>query len=157
IVIRHQDKAVTVDVGKTSAETEHGELITLPAPSFIENGVTYVPLKLLNAAFGVQLSWQSTTSSVLLTLPDTSYKLPAVPRGSITPGKPAITNQQKTFIVGKKSFAVQMITVSLLDPRIDLDIALAGDEVGKVEELKGIADRNGAILAINGTFFDAYT
>jgi exopolysaccharide biosynthesis protein len=157
IEIRHRDKAVAIDVGKSSAEMAYGALIPLPAPSFSENGVTYVPLKLLSAAFGVQLEWQANTSSVLLTLPDKSITLPAIPRGSLSFGKPAITNQQKTFVVGKKTFAVQMVTVSLLDPRIDLDIALAGGEVGKVEELKGIADRSGAILAINGTFFDAYT
>ncbi len=157
IEIQHQGKTVTIDVGESSAETKDGTLIPLPAPSFSESGVTYVPLKLLSAAFGVQLDWQANSSSVLLTLPDKSITLPAVPRGSLTAGKPAITNQQKTFVVGKKAFTVQMVTVSLLDPRIDLAIALAGDEVGQVEELKGIAARNDAVLAINGTFFDAYT
>ncbi|MNN11689.1 hypothetical protein D3C81_1246560 [compost metagenome] len=50
-----------------------------------------------------------------------------------------------------------MVTISLLHPKIELDVALAGDTIGKVEDLSSIAKRNKAIVAINGTFFDAYT
>jgi len=157
IDMAHNGKSVTIVTGQPGAKMADGELITLPAPAFAENGVTYVPLKLLSAAFGVQLEWQAKTSSVLLTLPDKSIALPAIPRGSVAASRSPITSGQKTFTVGKKKFTVQMVTVSLMDPRIDLDVALAHGEVGKVEELKSIARRNGAILAINGTFFDAYS
>ncbi|MNI52427.1 hypothetical protein D3C73_1072080 [compost metagenome] len=50
-----------------------------------------------------------------------------------------------------------MVTISLLHPKIELDVALAGNTVGKVEDLSSIAKRNNAVVAINGTYFDAYT
>lgn len=45
----------------------------------------------------------------------------------------------------------------MLHPKVSLDVALAGDTIGKVENLSSLAKRNQAVVAINGTFFDAYT
>lgn len=45
----------------------------------------------------------------------------------------------------------------MLHPKVSLDVALAGDSIGKVEDLSSLAKRNQAVVAINGTFFDAYT
>jgi exopolysaccharide biosynthesis protein len=157
IDIQHDGLTVSIVAGETHAITSERETISLPVPAFADQGITYVPLKLLSAAFGVKLEWQSDTLTVLLSMPDRSIVLPAVQRGALAPNKPAIASYQKTFTVGNKKFPVQMVTVALMDPRIHLEIALAGDEAGQVEELQDIAKRNGAILAINGTFFDAYT
>lgn len=50
-----------------------------------------------------------------------------------------------------------MVTISLMDPKVRLKVALAGDMVGKVEELSSLAKRHKAVVAVNGTFFNAYT
>lgn len=155
--IVYNGKTVTLIVGQTTVDL-NGEPLHLPAPAFVDRGVTYVPLRLVDIAFGLKLEWRSATSSVLLTLPDQSQLvLPAVPREALQAGKPPIVSEQKTFTVNNKKFNVQLVTVSLLDPKVELDVVLAGDKAGKVEALDSLANRKGAAVAINGTYFDAYT
>lgn len=55
--------------------------------------------------------------------------------------------------VGTKSFSVQTV---LLPKGFPVDIGLAKDAIGHVEDLKGIADKRKAEYAINGTYFEAY-
>ncbi|BBI32210.1 phosphodiester glycosidase family protein [Cohnella abietis] len=55
--------------------------------------------------------------------------------------------------VGSKSFSVQTISI----PKgLPVDIGLAKNTVGNVEELKSMASRRNADFAINGTYFEAY-
>jgi exopolysaccharide biosynthesis protein len=56
-----------------------------------------------------------------------------------------------------KSFAVTGVKVDLKDPRVAVKVGLAQGCVGRTEALAGMAKRNGAVAAINGSFFDAYT
>ncbi|AJY76964.1 phosphodiester glycosidase family protein [Paenibacillus beijingensis] len=156
IDIVNADKNVTIVVGEMKASI-NGAAVMLESPPFTKDGITYVPLKFVSFALGIQLEWKANISAVLMTWNGQSMQLPVIKRGSIQEDANPIIAEQRTFKVGNKTVPVHMVTVSLLDPRIDLDIALAGNEIGKVEELKSIASRNGAILAINGTFFDAYT
>ncbi|KAF6582198.1 copper amine oxidase, partial [Paenibacillus sp. EKM208P] len=62
-----------------------------------------------------------------------------------------------SFKVGSRTFSAKVVTISMLHPKVSLDVALAGDSIGKVEDLSSLAKRNQAVVAINGTFFDAYT
>jgi len=54
-----------------------------------------------------------------------------------------------------KPFRVLYIFANLEQTRVKLQ--LAGDTIGNVEELSSMAWRNGALAAINGSFFDAYS
>lgn len=55
--------------------------------------------------------------------------------------------------VGRTTFSVQTVTIPKGMP---VDIGLAGNAVGEVEELKNLAVRRKADFAVNGTFFEAY-
>ncbi len=57
--------------------------------------------------------------------------------------------------VANKSFSVAVVDVPLGSVRLKL--GLARERVGATEPLADIARRNGAIAAINGCFFDAYS
>lgn len=149
-------KKLTLFIGKTTAYVDQTPIALEDVP-FIDQGVTFVPLRLVSDTLGMQLKWRTETSSVSVTLADQTVQLPIVkrtPAGSST--KPIVSAQQ-TYKVGGHSFTAQVVTISLMHPKIQLDVALAGDAIGKVEELSSIAKRNHAIVAINGTFFDAYT
>lgn len=148
-------------IGQRTA-TLNGESLTLPGAPFSENGITYVPLQTVSQALGLRLQFDSITSSITLkgTVDGVTsdVRLPVIPRGTLqAQSKKPIVKQTKVFKVGKRSYSVQMVTISLLHPGVTLDVVLAGNEVGKVEDLKSMAKRNKAVVAINGTFFDAYT
>ncbi|MDO7905053.1 phosphodiester glycosidase family protein [Paenibacillus sp. JX-17] len=142
--------------GSTSAWVNDKKM-TLTSSAFRENGTTYVPLQFIAQQLGFQAKWNNNTSSVLLTAGKDSMTLPVTARGSISTSTKPVTAAKKTFNVGGRSFSAQVVTISMLDPRVQLDVALAGNQVGKVEDLRSIAKRNQAVVAINGTFFDAYT
>ncbi len=59
--------------------------------------------------------------------------------------------------VGQSRVTVNIVEVDLNDDRIRIEAALAGDIVGAMEELSALAARRGAVAAINGTYFDAYS
>ncbi|MBA9084205.1 exopolysaccharide biosynthesis protein [Fontibacillus solani] len=133
------------------------EMVTLKQVPFAENGTTYVPLQWISESLGLSVKWDKDASSLHISYNDDSVSVPFITRGSIQAAASPIVSERKTYKVGSKSFSVQKVTISLLHPKIELDVALAGNTVGKVEDLSSIAKRNKAIVAINGTYFDAYT
>lgn len=156
IDITDGEKQLTLFVGKTTAQKD-GAPVTISDAPFSENGTTYIPLQFVSEALGYSLEWGKNPSAVSISRGNAKASLPAVTRGSVTNGAAPIVSVRKTFKVGGKSISAQMITVSLMHPKIKLDVVLAGDKAGKVENLSSIAKRSKAAVAINGTFFDAYT
>lgn len=147
---------LTLYLGQKTASAS-GKTAQLTDAPFRDNGAVYVPLQFISSQLGYQLEWVKENSSVKLTHNGSTEALPIVSR---TTGKAAfkpIVSERRTFKVSGRSFSAQMITVSLLHPQIELDVVLAGNTPGKVEDLSSIAKRSGATVAINGTFFDAYT
>ncbi|MNO37113.1 hypothetical protein D3C76_271910 [compost metagenome] len=156
MVITQEDTQLTLITNQTTAHINEEAVVLKQAP-FTENGITYVPLQWISSSLGLTIKWDKNASSIHISSQDDGIVVPYVTRGSIKAEASPIVSERKTFKVGSKSFSVQMVTISLLHPKIELDVALAGNTVGKVEDLSSIAKRNKAIVAINGTFFDAYT
>ncbi|MNO77282.1 hypothetical protein D3C76_683850 [compost metagenome] len=156
IVITQQDTQLTLFMNQATAYI-NDEKVTLKQAPFAENGITYVPLQWISNSLGLSISWDKNASSIHISNDQDQAILPFTTRGGVQASASAVKNERKTFKVGSKSFSVQMVTVSLLHPKVELDVALAGNTIGKVEDLSSIAKRNKAIVAINGTFFDAYT
>jgi exopolysaccharide biosynthesis protein len=156
IVITQNEKSLTFTVGNKTAQINEETLPLTQAP-FVENGATYIPVAPLVQVLGYATKWSDTATSLSLQLGETIVTLPVAKKGQFPAGSKPIVTERKSFKVKSKSFSVQMVTISLLHPKIQLDVALAKNELGKVEDLSSIAKRNKAILAINGTFFDAYT
>ena len=63
----------------------------------------------------------------------------------------------KVMQVGQNKVTVNIVEVDLLDLRTRIEISLADDIVGAMEDLSALAARKGAVAAINGTYFDAYS
>lgn len=156
IVIRRDGKEIVLHVGRSEASVG-GETQTLDAPPFALDGVTYVPLRFVGAALGLKVEWQPQAGTVSVARGEGEVRLPVIPLGSIRTDVPPIVHEARTFKVDGKTFKAQMITISLMDPRVELDVVPAGGEIGRTEALSAIAERYGAALAINGAFFDAYT
>nr|WP_051459354.1 phosphodiester glycosidase family protein [Paenibacillus zanthoxyli] len=132
--------------------------VSLTALPFSDSGTVYVPLASVSDALKLKLQWDKETASVRFTdAQGKSFRLPVLTGALIRPESSAAASSRHTFKVGGRSFAVQIVTVSLLHPKVRLDVVLAGGSVGQVEELRSMAKRSQAIAAINGTFFNAYT
>ncbi|MDG0810791.1 phosphodiester glycosidase family protein [Cohnella rhizosphaerae] len=140
-----------------AAATLNGASLTLKAAPFNKGGSLYVPLSALTSAFGWTVRWERDPDAAQLVAQDgASLRLP-VARGKHPADMKPVEQAAKRFKLGGKSFDAQVVTVSLLHPDVRLDTVLAGDRIGKVEELGSMAKRTKAKVAINGTFFDAYT
>jgi len=151
-----KDVKLTLYLGKATAYI-NDKPVTLEELAFSDNGTTYVPLSFISEPLGLQLEWNTVASSINLKNGEDSATLPVLAGSLISQDSQPIVSSKKTYKVGSRSFSVQMVTISLLHPKVKLDVVLAGNTVGKVEELSSLAKRNNAIVAINGTFFDAYT
>ncbi|GGG00428.1 hypothetical protein GCM10010912_51660 [Paenibacillus albidus] len=156
IQLEKADVSISLTLGQTTASV-NGKKVTLSHPAFRDNGTTYVPLSLISQSLGVKLTWNKESSSLTLADGEAAATLPVLNGTLIQPTSPAVVSANQTYKVGGKSFRVQTVTVSLLHPKVNLDVILAGNTVGKVEALNSLAKRSGAVAAINGTFFDAYT
>ncbi|AGA57214.1 MAG: copper amine oxidase [Thermobacillus sp.] len=156
IVLRREGKEIVLHLGWSEAGIG-SEAMPLDAPPFALDGATYVPLRFVGTALGLSVEWQKEINAVRIAQQDGDVRLPVVPLGSIRTDKSPIVHESRTFKVGGKSFKAQIITISLMDPRVELDVVPAGGKIGRTEALSSIAERHGAMVAINGAFFDAYT
>lgn len=77
-----------------------------------------------------------------------------VPRADATAN---VWSSSQTVTIGKKNFSVKAVYINLKSPWIRIKPALGGGYVGGTEELSALARRHGALAAINGTFFNAYS
>ncbi|PZD94189.1 copper amine oxidase [Paenibacillus sambharensis] len=156
IVIHKDAKQITLYVGKTQASVDDKK-VTLDDKPFTEEGVVYAPLKFICQNLGLSAKMDGATSSLFVTYQEDTYKLPVINKGvKVSSGEP-LKHAKRSFKVGGSSKAVNIVTVSLLHPSIDLSVGIAGGTVGRVEELKTLASRHKAVVAMNGTYFDAYS
>jgi len=151
-----KDVKLTLYLGQATAYI-NDKPVALTELAFSDNGTTYVPLSFVSGPLGLQLEWNAAASSISLRNEDAAATLPVLTGALIKQESQPIVSSKKTYKVGGRSFSVQMVTISLLHPKVQVDVVLAGNSIGKVEDLKSLAKRNNAVVAINGTFFDAYT
>ncbi|MFK4304402.1 MULTISPECIES: phosphodiester glycosidase family protein [unclassified Paenibacillus] len=155
IEIAQGDTRLTLFAGQSTAKVNDQTIRMQKAP-FTDNGSTYVPLQFISQHLNLQVSWQKETSSVHIKQGTTSVRLPVF-TGKLPSSTTPIQTAHKSFKVGSRTYSAKVVTISMLHPKVNLDVALAGNTIGKVENLSGLAKRNQAVVAINGTYFDAYT
>ncbi|WP_025685090.1 phosphodiester glycosidase family protein [Paenibacillus maysiensis] len=155
IEIAQGDTRITLFAGKSTAKV-NDQTVRMHSIPFTDNGSTYVPLQFISQHLNLQVSWQKETSSVHIKQGTTSVRLPVF-TGKLPGSTIPIQTAHKSFKVGSRTFSAKVVTISMLHPKVSLDVALAGNSIGKVENLSGLAKRNQAVVAINGTYFDAYT
>lgn len=156
ITVVKEDKRLTLTIGSLTALVNESP-VKLTAAPYTAEGVTYVPIGFIAGQLNLALTWNGETSSVTIASGDVSADLP-VAQGiqDLSAAKP-VESGARSFKVGAQTFRTNIVTVSLLHPKVHLGVALAQGTIGSVQELKSIAVQNKAVVAINGTFFDAYT
>lgn len=162
VLIENKSNIVRLKIGNKQVEV-NSTFKTIDAPPFIDNDITYVPLRFVSTILGGEPTWDAKTATVNIEMDKKIITLSTVkyyPKSSTTVSKSnenPITVATKSFKVGTKTIKANVVTIDLTDPSIDLKIGLAQDLVGQVEDLDEIVKRNEATVGINGTFFDAYS
>lgn len=156
IAVQGSEEIVELFVGRQEIAV-NGERAAIDAAPFAANGITFVPLRVIVEALGLQVEWEPTKQEARIAKGDAFVAIPAVTeqRWKESLGSP-VKHTTKTFTVHKKSLHANLVIVDLLHAKIDLSVGLAEGGVGSVSSLESIAQRHQAAVAINGTFFDAY-
>ncbi|MDG0872095.1 phosphodiester glycosidase family protein [Paenibacillus thiaminolyticus] len=156
IDVRANEDTLSLTVGSKKAQV-NGAVKQMDAAPFVEGGTTYVPIRFVGEAMKLQMKWDKAASALLFDTPKGKQKLPVVSMERLNRAAAPIEQKQKTFTVGKKRMSASIVEIDLLHPKIRLDVAVAGGKIGSVDSLKHMADTSKAAVAMNGTFFDAYT
>jgi Exopolysaccharide biosynthesis protein related to N-acetylglucosamine-1-phosphodiester alpha-N-acetylglucosaminidase len=105
----------------------------------VRDGRTYLPARRIAEAFGYEVGWNEPAKAVLIG-----------PKGNL-PAPPAPARVITHYSHGKAT-VVEIPPGAPVRPAV----ILARDQLGKTESLASMAERTGAIAAINGTYFNAY-
>lgn len=136
-------KDILLRVGSAKA-TVGGKETTLDEPPLVRNGTVFVPLRFCAEALGSSVDWNPTAREALIESGDKVVRV-----------RPAGNRNSVNHYVKK----IDGVTASVVEiPRGSLrpDVVLGQNRVGGTEELASMASRSGAVVAINGTFFEAY-
>jgi len=101
----------------------------------------------------ISLSRQLIKSSAALLL-TTSMMIGGTP--ALAAYSPSVSAVTKLVYAQGKNFNVNVVTIDLTDPTLELAPAVADGGIGHDASLTSIIDREHAAAAINGTFFNAY-
>lgn len=155
IEITKENSTLTLQLEQSAAVVD-GEKVAMNAKPYRNNGTVYVPLQFIGRHLDLEYKRNHSTSSVSVTDPSKSVSLPVMTGKGITTSAKPITTARKTFKVGSRSISAQTVTISLLHPKVELDVVQAHNTKGRVEDLKSMAKRSKSVVAINGNFFAAY-
>ncbi|RJG25610.1 phosphodiester glycosidase family protein [Paenibacillus thiaminolyticus] len=156
IDVRADEDTLSLTVGSKKAQV-NGAVKQMDAAPFVEGGTTYVPIRFVGEAMKLQFKWDKAASALVFDTAKGKQKLPVVSMERLNRAVAPMEQKQKTFTVGKKRMSASIVEIDLLHPKIRLDVAVAGGKIGSVDSLKHMADTSKAAVAMNGTFFDAYT
>ncbi|MGG3837344.1 phosphodiester glycosidase family protein [Paenibacillus thiaminolyticus] len=156
IDVRANEDTLSLTVGNKKAQV-NGAVKQMDTAPFVEGGTTYVPIRFVGEAMKLQMKWDKAASALVFDTEKGKQKLPVVSMERLNRATAPMEQKQKTFTVGKKRISGSIVEVDLLHPKIRLDVAVAGGKIGSVDSLKHMADTSKAAIAMNGTFFDAYT
>ncbi|NMO97834.1 phosphodiester glycosidase family protein [Paenibacillus lemnae] len=157
IQLQDDNRTIIMILGQKSFSVNQEKKSLDAAPFRDSSGAVYIPLKIAVQYLNFDIEWEKEISGIRISRDQKSIVLPVVSGKAGASSSKPVTSTRKSFKVGSRSLSANMVTISLLHPKTELDVVLAHNKIGRVEDLRSMARRNQAVAAINGTFFDAYT
>ncbi|MCE5170636.1 phosphodiester glycosidase family protein [Paenibacillus profundus] len=154
-ISKGEDK-VSFTLGQKKAKV-NDTVKEMDAVPFKEGGTTYVPIRFVSEAMKLQLEWDKAGSALVFQNGQDAHKLPVISTTRKISASTPIKQKHQSFNIGSKRLSATIVEIDLLHPNIRLGVGIAKGKTGAVDSLKHMATVNGAKVAINGTFFDAYT
>ena len=138
---------VTLKLGDTTLKMVIGSKILyvngqpkqMDVAPLIVLGRTYLPARWVAEAFGYEIGWNEPVKAVLIG-----------PKGDL-PALPVPSKEIICYSYGRAA----VVEIPLGAP-VRPAVILGQDQLGKTESLASMAERTGAVAAINGTYFNAY-
>jgi len=156
VILSNTNGSVEFKVGSTNAMV-NGKQQALEAAPFNLSGTVYVPLRFAAESLGASVEWKK-EGRIVLKSGNTQTEIEAV---SLTRVERAVKNPvvigNSKIQISTKSIQVNTVHIDLFHPTLSLDAAYANDKIGSTESLKKMAERSKAAVAVNGTFFNAYS
>jgi hypothetical protein len=143
----HNPVTVTMRVGSNDLIIG-GKISAMDVTPLLRKGRVYLPARFVAEAFGYEVGWDESAQAVLIGPPGA---LPEPPRPMWQ-----IKYEQRDVAISYGTLQANLVFVNMNNPHVKIRPVLAEDRVGKSEELSSMADRSGAVAAINGTYFNAY-
>ena len=110
------------------------EILDVPAKAI--SGKTYVPLRFVGQALGYPVEYESSSQTVYI---------------GKKPDRPAYVTRTQT--VNNRSVQIVEIAPGALTPHV----YVANNKIGTHQSMSQMVEASGAVIAVNGTFFDSYT
>lgn len=147
VYIKNNGQQITLVAGSKQAHVS-GDLVLLQEPAQIKDGKVYVPLRFCAEAIGAEVNWDQVKNEALI-----AYQ------GKQLAVKPAVVNNYyNSKIIGyqKNINGITAKVVEIPKGSASAAVVLGQNKVGGTESLASMASRSGAVVAINGTYFEAY-
>lgn len=143
LTITYEETKAILDIGSSSI-TVNEEKVSLDAAPMLLNEVAVIPAKAVPMIWGASIAWNEQdlyirTDGAEIVMPDVSK----------------VTVEKATLLVNEKETNVSYISIPA-DAKLKADVVVAQNCIGKVETLKGLAERSYAEAAINGNYFQSY-
>lgn len=145
-VLKNKDQHIQLTVNNKTALV-NGSTVAVDSSPVIEDGQVYIPLRFVGQAIGADVNWNNQTQTAIVKYSDKSASV-------FVNNQEKIKKYSRTFNVNNRNISVNVVEIPL--HAAVPDMVVAGDTVGKTEELASMAKRSNASVAINGTFFNAY-
>ena len=154
--ISNDTDSVELKVDATTAVV-NGEQRSLDAAPFNLSGTVYVPLRFIGEALGVKVTWLK-EGRVLIQNDSVKTDIEAVPLRRVEKAlnEPVRTDSSK-ITTSTKTINVNTVHIDLYHPKVKLDAVYANNKIGNTESFKQMVERSKASVAVNGTFFNAYS
>ena len=146
-IIENNKTRLTLAVGKNRAEVNSTEKAITDPPILI-NGRVYIPLRIASESLEADVSWDDRKRTAVI-----SYNGKEV--SVYARDEKTITHYSRMYSINGRKISVNAVEIPFHAAMPDM--VVAGDAVGNREELARMAERSGAIVAVNGTFFSAYS
>lgn len=156
VLLSNDTGSVEFKVGSRQAIV-NGKQRTLDAAPFYLSGTVYVPLRFAAESLGASVEWKK-EERVVLKNGDLQTDIEAVSLKRIERAikDPVIVGSSK-IQTSTKTIQVNTVQIDLYHPKVALETVYANNKIGSTESLKKMAERSKAAVAVNGTFFNAYS
>ncbi len=149
ITIKKNELSASLQVNNKKAYVNGNEK-TLEFAPFVQNGITYLPLRFISEAIGAEVKWEQSSQTAYI-----HYENKMIPVKIIS--KPTQVSNAKITSFTKKVNGVHVTGVNIpANAGFKAKMVVANGQLGTTQSLAGMAGSHQAIAAINGTFFGAY-
>ncbi|MBN2797481.1 MAG: phosphodiester glycosidase family protein [Clostridia bacterium] len=130
-----------------------------PYPILVYNNITYFPMtwRFTVDEFQWQTQWSKEKGLSITVHSQTPEKiaLENIPAEQ-EEQKESILDISQALVLNNKNFSIKGYKVDLKDESLSLKTAIASGGIGSTESLENMAKSNHALLAFNGSYFNAY-